>query len=376
MPRIFHRSSYLVLLLLPACVEKNSLGSLDSSGDATTTVGVGSIGETTAPPEDPTTTSSTGTGDPSDITTSALTETSAAESSTTEKTFIVFPDGGAVSECDCADDMLCVQSHGIDSWFFVCAIPPPGCDPADPCSQACATACAVPPPLPGMCDGREPPQFLDCDDAAGFECSTWAENCPAGSKCVPHPFDPDIRCDPIVERPAEPGEPCTGPLGATMTDSCVAGSGCWGFDPVTQDPVCAVHCTGTLADPVCPPATDCRVDPMGFVAVCLPTCDPLLQDCGAGQSCAPGLEAFVCVEDVSASGGEALDSCVDDDFCDPGLLCLEDDVVPGCDSKSCCTPYCDLEAPTCTVPGTTCKPMFDQGQAPPGAEDVGVCVKP
>jgi hypothetical protein len=370
LPRIIRLSSYFALLLLPACFEKVSLGSLDETS-------TGSTGGATRGSTDP-----TPTGDPGDVTTTGATETTAttattADTDTTGQGFIVSPDLGFVKMCDCPDDMLCVQSHGIDSWFFVCALPPAGCDPADPCSQACATACAMPPPLPEMCDGREPPLFLDCDDAAGFACSPWAENCPAGSKCVPHPDAPTIECEPIVERPAALGEPCVGPIDDTDLDTCAQGAGCWGFNPTTQQNVCVAHCTGTVAEPVCPPDTACLLDPDGYVAVCLPTCDPLLQDCGAGLACVPGVDAFVCVADLSGAGGQAQAGCADLDLCDPGLLCFDGTMVPDCvGSKTCCTPYCDLDDRSCSVPGTTCEPLFAEGQAPPGADNVGVCVLP
>jgi hypothetical protein len=43
---------------------------------------------------------------------------------------------------------------------------------------------------------------------------------------------------------------------------------------------------------------------------------------------------------------------------------------------NCCTPYCSLAAPTCVAPDECVSFYGDPNAAPPGFEDVGVCVLP
>ena len=369
MPRTYRLPTLFTLLLLTGCAEKNSLGVLGdaSSGGSITT------SETAAPTGGTDSTSPGETSETSEAGDSAVTTSAATDS--TDGGLIIIPDLGPRAMCDCAADQLCVQSKGVDSWYFVCAVPPAGCDPADLCTQACATACAVPPPLSNNCDEAEPPSHLDCHGGAdGYTCSPWAENCLAGEKCVPRPpFD--MRCEPIAENPAGLGEPCSAPSDDGGPDTCVQGAGCRDFDAALDSPVCVAHCTGTAADPVCPAGTGCLVEQWGMLAVCLATCDPLAQDCAAGHVCVPGLDGFVCLDQPPGVGGPALDTCNGLEACDPGLLCFDATQVPGCadNVSSCCTPYCDLQAPACDLPGTTCMPLFAEDEAPEGAENVGVC---
>jgi hypothetical protein len=62
--------------------------------------------------------------------------------------------------------------------------------------------------------------------------------------------------------------------------------------------------------------------------------------------------------------------------CAPGILCLSADLLPECEGNSCCAAYCDLDNPVCSVEGTECVGFFEEGQEPPGLENVGVCVDP
>ena len=43
-----------------------------------------------------------------------------------------------------------------------------------------------------------------------------------------------------------------------------------------------------------------------------------------------------------------------------------------CNGDSCCSPWCNLEAPECPMP-LECTPWFEEGTAPPGLEHIGVC---
>lgn len=83
---------------------------------------------------------------------------------------------------------------------------------------------------------------LPCEVVNGegeeFECSTYAQDCPTGERCVPYAISGFLwnatRCEPIAQAPIEDGEPCVDQ--ADLSDFCGAGSVCWDF-------VCAPLCT-------------------------------------------------------------------------------------------------------------------------------------
>jgi hypothetical protein len=125
--------------------------------------------------------------------------------------------------------------------------------------------------------------------------------------------------------------------------------------------------------------TACAIDPTascgGEPSVCGPACDPLLQDCTEGQGCYAIEDSFLCAADVSGGAGAAGDSCDTFDACDPGQACIAVEDLPACRGVACCTPYCDLADPTQTCPGALqCSEWFPGGTAPPGMENVGVCI--
>jgi hypothetical protein len=121
----------------------------------------------------------------------------------------------------------------------------------------------------------------------------------------------------------------------------------------------------------------------GVLALCVPTCDPLVQDCADGDVCIPLIESFVCMPDVSGEAGAYGEHCEYLNACDPGLFCANAAVVPGCaGSVGCCSEFCDLTADdpdaACSGQqgGQVCLPYFTEGSAPPQHEDVGVCAIP
>jgi hypothetical protein len=55
------------------------------------------------------------------------------------------------------------------------------------------------------------------------------------------------------------------------------------------------------------------------------------------------------------------------------------ETLPACPAMSCCTAFCELglgDAQCDAVPGTSCIPFFELGAAPPGYEELGVCLLP
>jgi hypothetical protein len=218
--------------------------------------------------------------------------------------------------------------------------------------------------------------FIVVIDLPEGACSTWEENCAEGQKCMPFSeggsgWD-DLKCVPLAPDPQAPGEPCEveGDSNSGI-DDCAMHSMCFSVDDDNEG-VCVPMCTGTPDAPVCPDGTACLLTDV--LSLCLPTCDPLLQNCAAGDQCAPlGLD-FLCVPDASGGQGAVFDACEFVNGCDPGLACLTPEAAPQCEGDlGCCMPFCDLEAPPDCPPATECVPWFEEGQAPAGLASVGVC---
>ena len=227
----------------------------------------------------------------------------------------------------------------------------------------------------GEFDTGEP--WLDLPE----ECSIFTQDCPAGYKCAPYANDGgsawnDTKCVPVVEDPNLPGEPCTVEgSGVSGIDDCDVTSMCWDIDPKTNEGTCVAHCIGDVSDPSClEPCFGCSISASGPIALCLPTCDPLTQNCDVGQACHPVSELFACVPDGSPEGTGIGSACEFINACPPGLFCLDASVVPACESGvGCCAPVCPVGgADPCPglLPGTECTPWFPEG--PP--KDAGLCL--
>jgi hypothetical protein len=234
--------------------------------------------------------------------------------------------------------------------------------------------------------------FINEQDGGGvsIECSVWDQDCPDGQKCMPWANDGGsswnaTKCTPRDPNPAQPGDACTVEgSGISGIDNCDVASMCWDVDGETNTGICVAFCTGAEANPVCDdPQTSCSIANEGVLILCLPTCDPLAQDCQDGQACYGIDDAYVCAPDASGEMGAYGDPCEFLNACDPGLECLNADGVPGCQGAlGCCSPFCDLDDPEAgaNCPGADggqeCTPAFEEGQAPPGYEAVGYCFIP
>jgi hypothetical protein len=208
--------------------------------------------------------------------------------------------------------------------------------------------------------------FIPPFDVIGCECDPFAQDCPEGEKCVPYAstgvtWDAN-KCVP-VSGDGQPGEPCSSGGIVEATDSCGADSICW-------DGVCTAFCSGPADLPSCPDGTSCFVAGEGSIAICLPDCDPITQDCPEGLACVWANAGFSC---VFTTPGPAAGAPCSQRECGVGLLCVEGPLVPGCRDSACCAPYCSLAAPSCPWPEAACVPFFES-DPPPGYEDVGVCV--
>jgi hypothetical protein len=206
------------------------------------------------------------------------------------------------------------------------------------------------------------------DFGGGEQCDVWSQDCGRGSKCMPWAFDGGVhwngtRCSPLDPNPAQPGEPCVaedGYMGGV--DNCDVAQMCMFVDPETNEGVCVAMCMGTEDNAICEdPARGCSIDFSDFMNNCLPWCDPLLQDCAMGGCYPTADDAFVCGPTIGL-GALPGDTCEHHWDCAAGGLCI----------ATGCTAICDLLDPG-TCDDATCTPWFDDGKAPPGLENVGVC---
>jgi hypothetical protein len=231
----------------------------------------------------------------------------------------------------------------------------------------------------GICGQGLPPGTL-----AHCECDFWAQDCPAGEKCMPWANDGGLhwnasRCSPIDLNPAQVGDPCT-VTGSEVSgvDDCDLGLMCLYVDPETDEGTCVAMCQGSADDPICEDGLTCAIDNDGAITLCLPPCDPLIDDCELG-TCIPVQDDFVCFADGTARmPGESCDLPVD---CAPGSTCVPSETTGFCglDASDCCASFCDLTAPdpnaTC-LPAKTCTPWYRPGTVMPPLDAVGVCLEP
>ncbi|WP_052548993.1 hypothetical protein [Enhygromyxa salina] len=218
----------------------------------------------------------------------------------------------------------------------------------------------------------------DGDMPSIAECDPWAQDCPEGEKCVAYGstgggWDAN-KCVPINGDGTQ-GEPCTYDGTAASTDDCNADTWCWNVSEEGVG-VCTSFCTGSPDDPICEPGYGCSIANEGSITLCLLNCDPLLQDCpSATDSCFYDFSGnFVCA--FFTQNLPTGEPCGFINDCIGGDICLGADVLPSCAGASCCAEFCDLTDPTCTVEGTECTPLFEDGTAPPDYVDVGVCIIP
>jgi len=230
-------------------------------------------------------------------------------------------------------------------------------------------------------------EFLNCDDMMNGtgDCDHWAQDCPEGQKCAAYIAGGGGAWDAAkcveVTGTDKPGDACTSEGAASGIDSCIKGAMCWGVDMEGMG-TCVALCIGTPDAPVCENKGFCTIAADGTLNLCLPTCDPLLQDCsGAGEVCYPIADGFTCAPDASGEEGQANDVCEFINVCDEGLWCADAPFVGmGCpaDSNSCCTPFCKFPGGLCPNPDQQCVQYFDPVMFPPNDPwlDIGSCGLP
>jgi hypothetical protein len=220
------------------------------------------------------------------------------------------------------------------------------------------------------------------DSVTVDECDSLAQDCPEGEKCVPYSTDGGPwnanKCVPVTGD-GQPGEPCSWGGIIEATDDCDETSMCWDVMDIDGQlvGVCTPFCTGTEDNPECPPGASCLIGSDSTIALCIFSCDPLLQDCGRGLACFWVNNSFSCIftmQDIPT--GEPCGYVND---CAAGNGCVPAEALPSCAGEACCTLFCNIEQgdQQCeALPGTSCVPFFEEGQAPPGYELLGLCALP
>lgn len=226
--------------------------------------------------------------------------------------------------------------------------------------------------------------ILPDSDGLDGECDLHDQACPPGQKCT---FYSDsgswyggMKCVPVMEDPVGLGEPCSvaGPSLSGL-DNCEAGAFC--FDSYEGHPgTCTPICTYEAGMYTCPPGYALAYA-RDVVCMCLPACDPLVQDCvNPDDECVEIFgHGFYCVFDASGEGGQVHEPCDRMNGCDPGLACTWSGAAIECDQQTwgCCEPYCDLTQPnTCPGQGQVCNPVYPGEYAPKGYEHIGTCAVP
>jgi hypothetical protein len=214
------------------------------------------------------------------------------------------------------------------------------------------------------------------------ECDPFLQDCYDGEKCVPYASSGDswdaFKCV-LVTGDQATGEPCTYGGIVDASDDCDELSGCWNLQDVEGELVgtCHAFCMGTADDSVCPAGSTCWISGSGIPSYCIPTCDPVAQDCGPGLGCYLSGVSFQCL--LGTQNIPVGEPCGFINDCAPGLTCLAAEVFPTCNGSACCATWCNHElgdAQCETTPGTVCELFFEDGRAPPGLEHVGVCIVP
>jgi hypothetical protein len=222
--------------------------------------------------------------------------------------------------------------------------------------------------------------FVPQEDLGGFEaCDIFLQDCAPGEKCVPYSanggnWDAN-KCVPVLGD-GMIGDPCTWGGIVEATDDCDENSACWDVKAVGNDVLgtCTAFCGGTSEDPICAEGTSCLQGSNGAIAFCVDGCNPLTQECEAGEACFWTTDSFSCV--FTTTDLPTGQPCGFINDCAEGNGCVAGEYVPNCNGANCCAAFCDLDCggDVCAIPNTTCVPFFGEGMAPIGSADVGMCL--
>ena len=174
----------------------------------------------------------------------------------------------------------------------------------------------------------------------------------------------------------------TGSSDCVGDDDCDLGYTCVGY-PLFLQSQCVVYCLDGEDMGECPGGSRCLV--VEGKPTCAPVCDPRGDnECEGGcrpvDATCPGCfpmtsnGTFSCwfppPTEYEAGFPCPFGECADSFFCaPPGRVLGCDEITP------CCTQYCTLGDSSCPQ-GTTCVPVFDDGQAPESLSTLGACLTP
>lgn len=226
----------------------------------------------------------------------------------------------------------------------------------------------------------------------GGMCNPRTQDCADGEKCTAYATPMSMvgwdanQCVPAPMNGGGIGDPCQIDDGQSVfsgLDNCAAGGFCFNFDFMTgKGGACIEFCK---EDDTCPMTNGGNAGCLeaankGVLPICLPKCDPLIQDCADMQGCFgdPSIEFFFCAA-VDPGPNTGLDNspCEYTNACQPGFSCAAAAVVDGCDPMAvgCCTPFCTVGDNTDCAPKEECVPFYSMNP-PPGLEMVGICAIP
>lgn len=216
-------------------------------------------------------------------------------------------------------------------------------------------------------------------------CGVWEDEnqCLRGQDCSPFSNDGTPTwnasiCTPLPDEPDFVGEPCViedSPVSGV--DSCEAKSMCFGVDPKTLAGTCVAYCLGEAKNTSCAdPSTTCVVGNDYVIAMCLPSCDPVLQDCANGEMCVGNYgeqTGFFC----SPPGTPYVNLAgVQPAACTVGQVGVLPELIDDCmEGEPCCAQFCDLPQPEQCTPGLECTAWTAEGTCPGGCSE-GVCLSP
>lgn len=218
---------------------------------------------------------------------------------------------------------------------------------------------------------------LDMMPAAG-ECEPIQQDCPEGQKCTAvakaegTPWDYNT-CVP-VQGEGVAGDPCDVQDNKySGFDNCGKGLLCMFTDQAGMGGICIEFCDVAMSCPMTGAA--CEIYNEGVLPICLPACDPLIQDCPEGQACYQGAAGFACFKNVAPpdKGGQGSE-CKSVNICQGGYHCADAALLPDCAGEGCCTAFCAVSEGDANCPdGLMCLPFFAEDEPPPEYADVGIC---
>ncbi len=226
----------------------------------------------------------------------------------------------------------------------------------------------------------------------GGMCNPSLQDCPDGQKCtayqspgMPPGWDAN-QCVPDPMNGGGIGDPCQINDGESVfsgLDNCAEGGFCFNFDFMTgKGGACIEFCK---EDKSCPMTNGGNAGCLeganeGVLPICLPKCDPLVQDCPDMQGCYgdPSINFFFCATpDPGMNTGVDKSPCEYTNACKSGFSCQDAKTVDACDPMAvgCCTAFCSVSNPVDCTGANKCVAFYPMNP-PPGLEDVGVCVIP